>query len=29
VHVLDASDPEAIRARHHDAYERRQRRVFP
>jgi multisubunit Na+/H+ antiporter MnhE subunit len=29
VHVLDASDTEALRRRHHDAYERRQRRVFP
>jgi multicomponent Na+:H+ antiporter subunit E len=28
VHALDASDPAAVRARHHDAYERRQRRVF-
>jgi multisubunit Na+/H+ antiporter MnhE subunit len=29
VHVLDASDTEAIRRRHQDTYERRQRRVFP
>jgi multisubunit Na+/H+ antiporter MnhE subunit len=29
VHVLDARDPHAIRARHEDTYERRQRRVFP
>jgi multisubunit Na+/H+ antiporter MnhE subunit len=29
VHVLDAGDPEAIRVRHHEAHERRQRRVFP
>ena len=29
VHVLDAGDPRAIRARHQDAYQRRQRRVAP
>lgn len=29
VHALDASDPEAIRARHHDFYERYQRKVIP
>jgi multisubunit Na+/H+ antiporter MnhE subunit len=29
VHVLDASDTEAVRRRHHDTYEQRQRRVFP
>ena len=29
VHLLDARDVAAIRARHHWMYERRQRRVFP
>jgi multisubunit Na+/H+ antiporter MnhE subunit len=29
VHVLDASDPEAVRRRHADAYARQQARVFP
>ena len=29
VHVLDARDGSAIRARHEHTYERRQRRVFP
>ncbi|QFZ18840.1 Na+/H+ antiporter subunit E [Saccharothrix syringae] len=29
LHVLDASDPEAVVAAQHDSYERRQRRVFP
>lgn len=29
IHALDASDPEAIRRRHHDFYERYQRRVIP
>ncbi len=29
VHVLDASDPEAVRARHRRFYERHQRGVFP
>ena len=29
IHALDASDPEAIRARHHDFYERYQRKVIP
>ena len=29
VHVLDASDPEAVRARHRSFYERWQRRAFP
>jgi multisubunit Na+/H+ antiporter MnhE subunit len=29
VHVLDARDTSAIRARHQHTYERRQRRVFP
>jgi multisubunit Na+/H+ antiporter MnhE subunit len=29
VHVLDASDARAVRLRHHEVYERRQRRVFP
>jgi multisubunit Na+/H+ antiporter MnhE subunit len=29
IHALDASDPEAIRARHHEFYERYQRKVIP
>jgi len=29
VHLLDARDVPAIRARHHETYERRHRRVFP
>ncbi len=29
MHVLDASDPEAVRARHDDFYRRYQRAVFP
>lgn len=29
VHVLDASDPDAVRARHRSFYERWQRRAFP
>jgi multisubunit Na+/H+ antiporter MnhE subunit len=29
LHVLDASDPEAVIAEQHDSYRRRQRRVFP
>lgn len=29
IHALDASDPEAIRRRHHDFYERYQRKVVP
>lgn len=29
IHALDASDPDAIRARHHDFYERYQRKVIP
>lgn len=29
LHVLDASDPEAVRAEHQRLYERRQRAVFP
>jgi multisubunit Na+/H+ antiporter MnhE subunit len=29
VHVLDASDPDAVRRRHRDFYERWQRRAFP
>lgn len=29
VHVLDARDARAVRARHHRVYERRHRRVFP
>lgn len=29
IHALDASDPDAIRARHHDFYERYQRKVLP
>jgi len=29
LHVLDASDPDAIRARHHEFYERHQRKVLP
>ena len=29
LHVLDASDPDAIRAAHADLYERYQRKVFP
>jgi multicomponent Na+:H+ antiporter subunit E len=29
IHALDASDPDAIRARHHDFYERYQRKVVP
>ena len=29
VHVLDASEPAAVRARHAQSYERRQGRVFP
>ncbi|ADB49635.1 Na+/H+ antiporter subunit E [Conexibacter woesei] len=29
IHALDASDPEAIRRRHHDFYERYQRKVIP
>ena len=29
MHVLDASDPDAVRARHRDFYERYQRGVFP
>jgi len=29
IHVLDASDPEAVRARHRNFYERWQRRAFP
>ncbi|HEV2771263.1 MAG TPA: Na+/H+ antiporter subunit E [Thermoleophilaceae bacterium] len=29
IHVLDASDPEAVRARHRSFYERWQRRAFP
>lgn len=29
VHVLDASDPDAVRMRHRDFYERWQRRAFP
>lgn len=29
VHVIDASDPDAIRAQHQRFYERYQRRVFP
>jgi multisubunit Na+/H+ antiporter MnhE subunit len=29
VHVLDARDPEAVRARHARAFERRQRKVLP
>ncbi|MDQ4072181.1 MAG: Na+/H+ antiporter subunit E [Actinomycetota bacterium] len=29
IHVLDASDPDAVRARHRSFYERWQRRAFP
>lgn len=29
IHALDASDPDAIRRRHHDFYERYQRKVIP
>lgn len=29
IHTIDASDPEALRARHRRLYERFQRRVFP
>ncbi|MDO8212108.1 Na+/H+ antiporter subunit E [Conexibacter sp. CPCC 206217] len=29
IHALDASDPDAIRARHHEFYERYQRKVVP
>jgi multisubunit Na+/H+ antiporter MnhE subunit len=29
VHLLDASDPDAVRARHADVYERLQRKVVP
>ncbi|MDQ3765431.1 MAG: Na+/H+ antiporter subunit E [Actinomycetota bacterium] len=29
LHVLNASDPDAVRAAQHDSYERHQRRVFP
>jgi len=29
VHLVDASDPEAVRARHQDAYERWQRHLVP
>jgi len=29
IHVLDARDPDAVRARHLRFYERYQRRVFP
>lgn len=29
LHVLDARDPDAVRADQRDSYERRQRRVFP
>ena len=29
VHLVDASDPAAVRARHRRTYERRQRRVAP
>lgn len=29
IHALDASDPEAIRARHYELYERYQRKVVP
>lgn len=29
IHALDAADPDAIRARHHDFYERYQRKVLP
>ena len=29
VHLVDASDPDAVRARHQRAYERWQRRVVP
>lgn len=29
IHVLDAHDPDAVRAEQRDLYERRQRRVFP
>lgn len=29
LHVLNASDPDAVRAAQHDSYKRRQRRVFP
>jgi multisubunit Na+/H+ antiporter MnhE subunit len=29
IHALDAADPDAIRARHHEFYERYQRKVLP
>jgi len=29
IHALDAGDPDAIRARHHEFYERYQRKVLP
>jgi multicomponent Na+:H+ antiporter subunit E len=29
MHVLDASDPAAVRAQHHERYMRHQRKVFP
>jgi hypothetical protein len=29
LHVIDAADPDAVRAEQLDSYERRQRRVFP
>ena len=29
LHVIDASDPDAVRSEQLDSYERRQRRVFP
>lgn len=29
IHALDVSDPDAIRARHHDVYERIQKKVVP
>ncbi len=29
MHVLDATDPDAVRARHDEFYDRYQRAVFP